>query len=118
MTAITAVRPVGAGERDLGQCIVALYASDMPSRRGEWTHEQLAAWVAQGIERLGGEDRVRELDLLATLIVRTTDWRAGACPEDHPEWRRLWPKPRRRLVASDLAYDLMRADAACTGGRP
>ncbi|MFJ2166441.1 hypothetical protein [Streptomyces griseofuscus] len=38
---------------------VALYVSDMPNQRRRHTKEQLAAWIAQGVERLG-LDEVRQ----------------------------------------------------------
>lgn len=44
---------------------VALYASDMPAKRRRWSHEQVRAWVAQGVERLG----VEELGCRAVFLV-------------------------------------------------
>ncbi|MFJ7422442.1 hypothetical protein ACIQXD_28145 [Streptomyces uncialis] len=38
---------------------VALYASDMPTRRRYGTKEQVRAWIAQGVERLGHEEVAR-----------------------------------------------------------
>ena len=45
-----------------GEVQVALNASDMPTNaRRDTTREQITAWAAQGIERLGGVARVRAL---------------------------------------------------------
>ncbi|WP_328896335.1 hypothetical protein [Streptomyces sp. NBC_00236] len=38
---------------------VALYVSDMPSGRRRHSDEQVRAWIAQGVERLGREETAR-----------------------------------------------------------
>jgi hypothetical protein len=44
---------------------VALYASDMPASRRRWSHDQVRAWLAQGVERLGAEELGRRALFLA-----------------------------------------------------
>lgn len=85
--------------------MTALYASDMPAYRpAEHSPEQVAEWIAQGIERLGGELRVWQ---------RTMEFRRALCLRDDAkrvaEWSRVFPKPRRQDRASDVASDLAHA---------
>lgn len=79
----------------------ALYASDMPTRRGEHSADQIAAWIVQGVERLGGEVATwqRSQEFLKVLDIRDDTQR-------NAEWRRLFPKLRREQWARDLAYRL------------
>ncbi|MGJ6968771.1 hypothetical protein ACSDR0_43390 [Streptosporangium sp. G11] len=84
-----------------GEWAMALYASDMPTRRGDHTAEQIAAWIVQGVERLGGEVAVwqRSQEFAKALDIRDQAKRSAA-------WKRLFPKPRREDRARGLAYGL------------
>ncbi|MEU0520640.1 hypothetical protein [Streptosporangium sp. NPDC006007] len=79
----------------------ALYASDMPTRRGEHSPDQIAAWIVQGVERLGGEVATwqRSQDFLKVLDIRDN-------ARYEAERRRLFPKPRRHDRARGAAYGL------------
>ncbi|MGW0073233.1 hypothetical protein ACWDUI_37925 [Streptosporangium sandarakinum] len=79
----------------------ALYASDMPTRGGEHTAEQVSAWIVQGVERLGGDVAVwqRTRDFVRVLDIRDDAERARA-------WRALFPKVRRQDRANDVAWRL------------
>ncbi|MFE3828738.1 hypothetical protein [Streptomyces sp. NPDC059092] len=45
--------PVVLADLSTGERTVALYASDMPARYRTTDHTQVAAWVLQGVERVG-----------------------------------------------------------------
>lgn len=78
---------------------VALYASDMPTRYGKHSHEQVIAWILQGIERLG-EVEVWRRDWQSRKIAATRTPQAAAA------WRRLWPKISRQNRAVGQAFAL------------
>ncbi|MER5647291.1 hypothetical protein [Streptosporangium sp. NPDC002524] len=78
---------------------VALYASDMPTRRGDHTPEQTIAWILQGLERLG-EVEVWRRDWQSRKLGATNT------PGDESAWRRLWPKPSRLRRAVGQAFML------------
>jgi hypothetical protein len=78
----------------------ALCASDMPTRRGEFSPEQVAAWIVQGTERMGGEVAVW-WHHKQTLHALGDDTAAGDA-----EWRRLWPNRQRQRTAEDLMWKL------------
>ena len=80
----------------------ALYVSDMPTRPGEHSPEQIAAWIVQGTERRGGEVEVwwhqHQFSEVLSRRKRTA--------EDDAEWRRLWPSGRRHNQAWELTRTL------------
>lgn len=83
-----------------GEWVAALYASDMPTKYGEHSPDQVAAWIVQGVERLGGEVEAWRMQ------EETSRLPLGGSAEGAAAWRRLWPKPRRHQRAADLAYGL------------
>ncbi|MBF8187463.1 hypothetical protein ITP53_17320 [Nonomuraea sp. K274] len=117
-TAVISTRNTAALDLTLrlpyGELAVALYASDMPTRRlpaRDIALEQVAAWVARGVERLGGEVKVWWLDFQSRQLgIRLSE--AGATTsQERTEYRALWPQPRREDSALSLAYvvcDLLR----------
>lgn len=80
----------------------ALYVSDMPTRPGEHSPEQIAAWIVQGTERRGGEAEVwwhqHQFGEVLSRRKRTA--------KDDAEWDRLWPSARRHNQAWELTYAL------------
>lgn len=97
---ITAL-PAAVLSMPTGEWVVALYASDMPTKRGSHAPEQVAAWIEQGTERLGGELEVWR---------RARDARRAAqrrhIEDVYAGERQLFPKPRRYQRAIDEAHGL------------
>jgi hypothetical protein len=79
-----------------GELAVALYASDMPTRRDRSRHDpvQVGAWARQGMERLGPA-RIMELEARSTRAVLASNEAA---------FDAVWPNWRRGQAAHDLAY--------------
>jgi hypothetical protein len=89
---------------DYGELAVALYFSDMPSRRPSRvaiTAEQILALVVQGVERLG----------VARVRAVAKEYRRHAIAETQPGYAVLGPSPlpndRRDACAHALAWRLM-----------
>lgn len=83
-----------------GEWVAALYASDMPTKYGEHSPDQVTAWIVQGVERLGGEVETWR------ICEETARLPLDGSAEGTAGWCRLWPKPRRHQRAADLAYGL------------
>ncbi|WP_369035811.1 hypothetical protein [Streptomyces adonidis] len=91
-----------------GERVVALYASDMPSRRQGVTQEQVREWIAQGVARLGSAELLRQgafergYRLLDGHGLATAQMRAGH-EQRFPDARRL--KVIVRVVALNVYVD-------------
>ncbi len=87
--------------RPYNELAIALYVSDMPSREPEeapWTLGQLAGWVRQGVDRLGGDTGVWLIAHSSAQAVLAQDWAA---------YRVIWPDRRRKELAYKLADRIM-----------
>ncbi|MFI6513902.1 hypothetical protein ACIBCT_40420 [Streptosporangium sp. NPDC050855] len=83
---------------------VALSASDMPSTGlAHYSPEQLAEWVSQGVDRLGGEVETWYLDRHTGRLFHDDS------PEARAEWKAFWGGRRRFDTALGQAFSLMRA---------
>lgn len=79
---------------------VALYMSDMPDRRPKgdtWTLVQLAAWVHDGIETLGGITQVWHTAYRVQRAAKAGDWM---------EYRLFWDDSRREKTARQAAAQI------------
>ncbi len=74
---------------------VALYASDMPNnyRFNVQDRDQIEAWIAQGIERLGLEEASRRGRFLQSFNLLVIDQNDG--PAAHAAYRQYFPSVRR-----------------------
>ncbi len=99
-----------ADELTYGELAVALYASDMPTRRrAAWSAapDQVAAWAAQGVARLG-RARVWQLDYRS----RQSALRPG------DEYEAIWPDSRRAGTANGVGYLFAMDRQQCGHPRP
>ncbi|WP_234045794.1 hypothetical protein [Streptomyces adelaidensis] len=88
------VVPVVVADLTGSERTVALYASDMPTRRSYGTKDQVREWIVQGAERLGAEELRRRAEfhnghfMLAVGGMATADVQARH-EERFPDGRRL-----------------------------
>jgi hypothetical protein len=113
------------GSLDRHELAVALYASDMPTRRASWSARQLAEFAVEGVSRLcltAVRERAQQalrLNLAMLAIADRLD--LSVIPARHPAFaaneraqRRLWPSARREVFARDMAdrfHDALRSGA-------
>jgi hypothetical protein len=85
---------------------VAVYASDAPLRSwrdlDSMRREELLAWAAQGLDRLGEELTWWYAWRTRALGGHEDTWTA----DDRAEWKRMWPKARRESLANDAAWHI------------
>lgn len=104
------VAPVVVADLTGSERTVALYASDMPTRRRPGKNEQLRTWIAQGVERLGTEELRRRAEflnghfLLALSNVVTAQVQARH-EQSYPDAWRL--EVARQATATSVCFDGM-----------
>jgi hypothetical protein len=118
----TSGRPQAAGptlvDLSVNELTAALGASDMPARG--WrnaSHEQLAAWVQQGLDRRGA-DGVRVTAERTAYLDYGERGTGVITPAERAELRGMWPSVRRLDAAYDGAYRLRRQLAVDLVGVP
>jgi hypothetical protein len=87
--------------RPYNELAIALYASDIPSKEPQetpWAPGQLATWVRQGVDRLGGDPGVWLVSYSSAQAVLAQNWAA---------YRVIWPDKRRKQLAYRLADKIM-----------
>jgi hypothetical protein len=118
---------VVVGSLDRHELAVALYASDMPTRRAPWSARQLAEFAMEGVGRIclaAVRERAQQalrLNLVMLAIADRLDLsmiraRHPAFAANERAQRRLWPSARREVMARDMAYRLH--DALRSGAAP